>query len=248
MSDRFQPMTVDTMLSWILSEFDNRNSIFGIPSDLFFHPKEDDPFTMERYGKRLQTPIGVAAGPHSQLAQNIVAAWLCGARYIELKTIQTLDELEISKPCIDMENEGYNCEWSQELKLRQSLEEYLNAWIIIHVLMDKFKWGTANDSGVICNMSAGYNLKGLLNENVQDFFNLMENAHDLLSEKLERLESVYPRAKHLDIPSQISDNLTISTMHGCPPGEIERIGKYFIEERNYHTTIKLNPTLFGPDR
>ena len=33
-----------------------------------------------------------AAGPHTQLAVNIIAAWLCGARYIELKTIQTLDE------------------------------------------------------------------------------------------------------------------------------------------------------------
>jgi len=61
------------------------------------------------------------------LAQNIVAAWLCGARFIELKTIQTLDELEVSKPCIDMQDEGYNCEWSQELKIEQSFEQYLDA-------------------------------------------------------------------------------------------------------------------------
>ncbi|MFQ6610509.1 MAG: putative selenate reductase subunit YgfK, partial [Fidelibacterota bacterium] len=247
MSDRFQPMPVENMLTWILHEFENRNSIFGIHSNLFFHPKLDDLFTMERYGRRLQTPIGVAAGPHSQLAQNIVAAWLCGARYIELKTIQTLDELEISKPCIDMEDEGYNCEWSQELKLRQSFEEYLNAWIIIHILTDKFGWETSKDPSMIFNMSAGYDLKGILNDNVQDFFNLMENAHVQLSEKLERLETVYPHINQVDIPSQISDNLTISTMHGCPPDEIERIGRYFIKERNYHTTIKLNPTLLGQD-
>ncbi len=36
-------------------------------------------------------------------------------------------------------------------------------------------------------------------------------------------------------------------MHGCPPGEVEKIGRYFIEERGYHTTIKLNPTLLGPE-
>ena len=54
------------------------------------------------------------------LAQNIVAAWLCGARYIELKTVQTLDELDVPKPCIDMQDEGYNVEWSQELKVFQS--------------------------------------------------------------------------------------------------------------------------------
>jgi putative selenate reductase len=36
-------------------------------------------------------------------------------------------------------------------------------------------------------------------------------------------------------------------MHGCPPDEIERIGRYLIEERHLHTAIKLNPTLLGPE-
>ncbi|NQU68700.1 MAG: putative selenate reductase subunit YgfK [Candidatus Marinimicrobia bacterium] len=248
MSDRFQPMSIDRMLSWILNEYASRQSIFGIHTDLFFHPGNNDVFSMERYGKRLQTPIGVAAGPHSQLAQNIIAAWLCGARYIELKTIQTLDELEVSKPCIDMEDEGYNCEWSQELKLRESFDEYLNAWIIIHVLLDKFGWGASDDPGMIFNMSAGYNLQGIQTANVQNFLNLMENAGEVLDRKLDRLNNIYPEIRNLNIPSKISDNLTVSTMHGCPPDEIEKIGKYFMEQRKYHTTIKFNPTMLGPDR
>ena len=37
-------------------------------------------------------------------------------------------------------------------------------------------------------------------------------------------------------------------MHGCPPAEVEKIGRYFIEKRRLHTTIKLNPTLLGPQR
>ena len=41
----------------------------------------------------------------------------------------------------------------------------------------------------------------------------------------------------------MSDNITVSTMHGCPPDEVEKIGRYFVEERKLHTTIKLNPTL-----
>ena len=57
-----------------------------------------------------------------------------GARFIELKTIQTLDELEITKPCIDVEDEGYNVEWSQELKVFESFDEYLRAWVLIHAL------------------------------------------------------------------------------------------------------------------
>ncbi len=37
-------------------------------------------------------------------------------------------------------------------------------------------------------------------------------------------------------------------MHGCPPEEIEKIGLYLLNERKLHTTIKLNPTLLGPER
>ncbi|MCK7520857.1 MAG: hypothetical protein MZV64_25765 [Ignavibacteriales bacterium] len=72
------------------------------------------------------------------MAQNIVCSWLMGARYIELKTIQTLDEIDVPKPCIDMQDEGYNCEWSQELKISESFNEYLNGWILIHILNHKF--------------------------------------------------------------------------------------------------------------
>ncbi|NHZ87363.1 MAG: putative selenate reductase subunit YgfK, partial [Planctomycetia bacterium] len=203
---------------------------------------------MERYGQTLETPIGVAAGPHTQLAQNIVLAWLFGARYLELKTVQTLDEIEVTKPCIDMTDEGYNCEWSQELKLRQSFDEYLNAWIIIYILRDKFGWSKSENPGFIFNMSVGYDLKGILNANVQEYFALMSNCQSELSKKLESVSTIYPDVKNITIPSQITDNITLSTMHGCPPDEIEKIGKYLIEKRKLHTAIKLNPTLLGPEK
>src|SRR5664280_3320066 len=84
-----------------------------------FVPRPDHRFRRRQYGVELETPFGVAAGPHTQMAQNIVTAWLVGARLIELKTIQTLDELDVNKPCIDVADEGYNVEWSQELKVHE---------------------------------------------------------------------------------------------------------------------------------
>ena len=102
MSDKFYPASISSLYTLITKELESRNSIFGIPRELFFVPDPKDPFRMRRYGQLLETPIGVAAGPHTQMAQNIVAAWLCGARYMELKTVQTLDEIEVSKPCIDL--------------------------------------------------------------------------------------------------------------------------------------------------
>ena len=247
MNDRLYPVSIQHLIMWMLSELKS-DQLFGIQKDLFFTPDESDPFRMQRYGQMLETPIGVAAGPHTQLSQNIIAAWLCGARYMELKTVQTLDELEVSKPCIDMQDEGYNCEWSQELKLKQSLDEYLNAWIAIHVLKDHLGWNSDQGPGVIFNMSVGYDLDGIMKPNVQHFMDRMENSQDLLNEKLNFIESIYPNIKNLNIPARMTDNITLSTMHGCPPDEIERIATYLIKERKYHTAVKLNPTLLGPEQ
>lgn len=247
MSDKLYPIKIRHLLKWILEE-EKHGSIFDVTTDLFFQPKKSDVFRMNRYGQLMETPIGVAAGPHTQMSQNIVLSWLMGARYIELKTIQTLDELEVSKPCIDMQDEGYNCEWSQELRLHQSFSEYLNAWIIIHILKDKFGWGVNKNLGGIFNMSAGYDLAGIKNPNVQNFLDLMENSSTELDSRLDLISDIYPNVKNLNIPATLSDNLTLSTMHGCPPDEIEAIGTYLIEERGYHTTIKLNPTLLGPSQ
>ncbi len=246
MSDKLYPISLRKLLTWILEE-EKQGKLFGYYKELFFQPSNSDPFKMERYGQILETPIGVAAGPHTQLSHNIILAWLFGARYMELKTVQTLDEIEVAKPCIDMTDEGYNCEWSQELKIRQSFNEYLNAWIIIHLLQDKFGWDDSNGLGCIFNMSVGYDLKGIQNANVQEFFDLMDDCSELLNNKIESIAGLYPKIKDINIPNRITDNITLSTMHGCPPDEIEKIGKYLIEERNLHTAIKLNPTLLGPD-
>ena len=50
------------------------------------------------------------------------------------------------------------------------------------------------------------------------------------------------------MPARLSDTITLSTMHGCPPDEIEQISLYLIEERRLHTAVKCNPTLLGADR
>ena len=54
--------------------------------------------------------------------------------------------------------------------------------------------------------------------------------------------------RDVEIPACVSDTITLSTMHGCPPDEIEQISLYLLEERQLHTSVKCNPTLLGPDR
>jgi putative selenate reductase len=245
MPGKFHPISLNHLLRLILDEFASEKTIFGIPAELFYTPKANNPNSSVLFNHQLHNPVGIAAGPHSQMAQNIVAAWLMGARYIELKTIQTLDRIDVSKPCIDMQDEGYNCEWSQELNIGQSFNEYLNAWVIIHILNHKFGW--IKETGTIFNMSAGYNMQGIMENNVQWFLDKMISCEAELTEKINEIREIYPLAGETGIPSKISDSITLSTMHGCPADEIEDIAGYFLEKRNLHTLVKLNPTLLGPE-
>ncbi len=249
MSDYLMIQPFAVQLRRILKEYEATQSIFGIHKSLFYTPKADAPFAVpDVYGKHLATPIGPSAGPHTQLSQNIISAWLCGGRFIELKTVQILDELEIPRPCIDMEDEGYNVEWSQELKLEESAHEYVVAWALVHILPRLLGWEGVAPVGTIFDMSVGYNLEGIQSPRVQTFMRKMEDATEEVAQVKAILRRDFPQFADIEIPDQIANSITLSTMHGCPPDEIERIAEYLLTERRLHTIVKMNPTLLGKDR
>ena len=235
-------------LDRIAHEFATRNRIFDLPTARFWKPDPDVDLSFEFLGRPAATPVGPAAGPHSQLAQNIVLSWLGGARLFELKTIQIIDDLEIERPCIDMETIGFNTEWSQELKIEESIEEYVKAWMMIEMLRnwDPLRPHVGRDPGPhVFDMSVGYDLAGISNPKVEAFINAMKDA----SAEIDRLRSQIPESfgafREMTFPSQIADTVTLSTFHGCPPDEIEGITKYLMEHHELDVIVKLNPTLLG---
>ncbi len=243
MEKAFRPIPLELLARWVFGELDSRNTVLGVPKASFARP--DPRFASRLFGRDLAAPLGVAAGPHSQLAQNIVAAWLSGARFVELKTVQVLDELRVSRPCIDSADETFNCEWSQELKLEQSFDEYLKAWVLVHALAAKL---SLPSPGTLFAMSVGYELEGIRSERVQEFVASIRNAKDALPAAVDAVARAWPGVRDVEVPSSISDHVTLSTMHGCPPAEIEKIALYLLQELGVHTWVKLNPTLLGPDR
>jgi putative selenate reductase len=243
MEKALRPAPLELLARWIFGEIDSQDTVLGIPKPNLAIP--DRRVASRMFGRSLAAPLGVAAGPHTQLAQNIVASWLCGARFIELKTVQILDEIGVSRPCIDAADETYNCEWSQELKLEQSFDEYLNAWVLVHALAHRLG---LSDPGTLFAMSVGYDLAGIQSERVQRFLSSMRDASHALPAAIDAVAQVYPAVRDIEIPHRISDHITLSTMHGCPPVEIERIARYLLTDLGVHTWVKLNPTLLGPDR
>ena len=249
MSDRMHPIPFEALLDWVFGEWKAGNSIFGCKN--FYHPPEGagQPYM----GRMPETAVGPAAGPHTQLAQNIVSAYVCGARIFELKTVQVIDgeDLPVSKPCILAEDEGYNCEWSTELTVRQAQDEYIKAWFLLHVLAKEL--GLGRPDGFVFNMSVGYDLAGIQSPKIDGFLENMKDAsrteefrhcREVLTKRLGEFRHF--RAEDLEAVSPaVCSSVTVSTMHGCPPSETEKIAMHLLENKRLNLLLKCNPTLIG---
>lgn len=241
-------MSLGQLLSRIAHEWTTRNKIFDLPTARIWAPDPDVDLGFEFLGRPCASPIGPAAGPHSQLAQNIVLAWLGGSRLFELKTVQILDELEIQRPCIDMQTVGYNIEWSQELRIPQSLTEYVKASMLLEILA---KWEPLrahigpNPGPYVFDMSVGYDLAGISSPEVSAFIVGMKDATAEIAALRHEIPDEFAEFRDHEFSTRLADTLTLSTFHGCPPDEIESITKHLIDEHELDVIVKLNPTLLG---
>ena len=242
-----RPYPFGALVTRMFRELDEQQSIFDLPARKFYRgdPKRD--LSIAFQGHRPSTGLGPAAGPHTQMAQNIVLSFLAGCRVMELKTVQVMDELEIPRPCIDMETIGFNVEWSQELKLEQSLREYVAASMLIDMLVASGKLDLAPGyERVVYDMSVGYDLAGIKTDAVQAFISGMRDATAHVDQLRAEIPSEYGHLRDLDFRTELSDTLTLSTFHGCPPEEIEQIMAFLLDDLGLHAIVKLNPTLLGP--
>ncbi len=253
MNDRMTPIPFDKLIEWVFNELKNENSIFGVPAEKFYNKKNDDKLSMS--DRIIENPIGPAAGPHTQLAQNIITAYLSGARYFELKTVQILDgeDLPVSKPCILAKDEGYNVEWSTELTVPDAYNEYVKAYFMLSILSKELRLGRPD--GFAYNMSVGYDLQGIQSPKIDAF---IENLKDASKTPVWKECKDY-LLKHLDmfvsidapfvgeISPKVCSSITLSTLHGCPRQEIEKIAGYLMGVKKLNVFIKCNPTLLGYD-
>lgn len=241
------PVPFGRLVSRMFRELSRGSSIFDLPSRAFFRGVPGRDLSVAFHGHHAATPLGPAAGPHSQLAQNIVLSFLAGARVFELKTVQIIDNLHVPRPCIDASTVGYNVEWSQELSLPQSLEEYVKASMLIEILVASGVLGlSAADARVVFDMSVGYDLDGIRSDRVRAFIGGMKDATAVVERLRGQIPDEHARYRELPFTTRLSDTLTLSTFHGCPPDQIERIVDHLLREEALHCVVKLNPTLLGP--
>ena len=246
MSELMTPIPFRELMTWITTEYRRDGTVFGVHK-----PYKAGMKKLPIFGETIETPFGPAAGPNTQLAQNIIAGYFAGARFFELKTVQKMDGADlaacINRPCILAEDECYNCEWSTELYVQQAFEEYVKAWCALKIMAKVYGLGDPN--GFVFNMSVGYDLAGIQGEKIDTFLNGMVDASKtpIFQECIAVLKEFFPgESDYIDtITPHVSGSVTVSTLHGCPPDEIERIASYLLEKKHLHTFVKCNPTILG---
>ena len=243
------PVPLATLTTRLFRELAQRQSAFDLPARSFFLGDPARDLSVSIHGHRASSPLGPAAGPHTQLAQNIVLSWLAGCRVMELKTVQVKDDLVIPRPCIDMQTVGFNVEWSQELSLDRSLEEYVKASMLLEMLKASGALpALAPGFGdTVFDMSVGYDLAGIRSPRVQAFLSGLLDAGEVIERLRPQIPAEWKALRDLPFRRRISDTLTLSTFHGCPPEEIEGIAEHLLREAGLHVVVKLNPTLLGRD-
>ena len=241
------PVPFSRLLGRAHHEFARSRAIFDLPARRFYRPAGDLNLSVPFGGSVAANPIGPAAGPQTQLAQNIALCWLAGARIVELKTIQVVDEMRLSRPCIDMATVGYNTEWSQELTLEQSAREYVKASMLVELLEASGVIGGAPGPTVF-DLSVGYDLAGIRSGAVVGWLDTMRDASAIVEELRREIPAEFVRWRDRGFRTEISRSITLSTFHGTPAGEIERIGEFLVGELGFHLIVKLNPPMLGRER
>jgi putative selenate reductase len=242
------PIPFGALVTRMFRGLETRQAIFDLPVSAVVRPEPGLDWAVSFHGRRVATPFGPAAGPHTQLAQNIVLSWLAGGRILELKTVQVNDRIAVARPCIDMRTVGFNVEWSQELTLEQSLEEYVKASMLIEMLAASGRLELPPGfERFAFDLSVGYDFAGITSARVQAFIHGMRDARPTI----DRLRREIPAAwrEHADLPfvSRVASSVTLSTFHGCPPSEIARTAGFLLRDMRLATVVKLNPTLLGYD-
>jgi putative selenate reductase len=240
------PSPFRDLVTRMFLEPQKQQSIFDLPLKKCYRPDPTLDTSVKFHGQLAATPVGPAAGPQTQMAQNLVLSWLGGSRILELKTVQIDDQLVINRPCIDMTNVGYNIEFSQELRLHESIHEYVAGMMLIEMLKaSDLLEIPANKTATIYDFSLGYDLKGISSEAIRNFIASLRNAKPHIEKLRQEIPDRWKKYRDLPYPEEISRSITLSTFHNCPPNEIEKICHFLLTEIGMDVVVKMNPTMLG---
>ena len=96
------PVPFGVLITRLFRELEQKQSAFDLPRQRFVQGYRGRDLSVAIRPPPAPRPrSGPAAGPHTQMAQNIVLSWLAGGRVMKCKTVQVKDDIEVPRPCIE---------------------------------------------------------------------------------------------------------------------------------------------------
>ena len=230
-----------------------QNSVFGLPRAKWYQPAADDPdLAVNTLGGTAGNPAGPAAGPHTQLAQNMLLAYVAGGRILELKTVQAERVARSLRPYINIGAVGLCANWGAGLYIRDALHQYVAGAMLIELFRrdpDIAGAFTDNLSGaVICDVGVGYSLSGIRRDRVRGFLDSMRSASAIVEHLRAQIPREFTFARMHTYPIRIANHVTVSTHPDCSADEIEQIAELLIGQHDLDVYLKLNPAALGVER
>ena len=249
MSDVMRPMPFAQVMDWVMTEHRDRRA----PSSACVRPTSTRAAASPSLPRRSRPPSARPPAPTPSSRRTSSPPTSAGSRFFELKTVQIMDGEELStcvnKPCIVAEDECYNCEWSTELTVPAGLRRVRQGLVGLQAHGQRAT-ASGDPDGFVFNMSVGYNLEGIQSPKVDAYIEGMKDASgtDVWAE-CTRLGPRQPRPLPergrrpivKAVSPQVSNSVTESTLHGCPPDEIERIATYLITEKGAEHLHQVQP-------
>lgn len=161
-----QPLPMSRMVEHVARELEMTSTVFSVsPGYRGMGVGARLPFG------RLDLPLGTAPGPHGLLAQNLVCAYVAGARFLSLAPLgEALPALSVGSDgvCRRRERSG------GALSARQAAAEAVKASILIQLLCRELGLGDPGGMALVMCLDAGRAF--LAREDVQTYLDTLQNA------------------------------------------------------------------------
>lgn len=240
MSKQITPIPFRELMRWITTEYQQNGSVFGVAK-----PFQATPRKLPIFGEYIETPIGPAAGPHTQFAQNIVAAYFAGARFFELETVGT--EPVEGTALIDAEDECSHNGCPSSLPAEEAFAEYVKAWCACKIMAKVY--GLGDGEGFVFHMSVAGDSAALQSDVINTYLDHMADASGTaeFNDCLTVLKEFFPEeSAYIDtISPRISRSVTLAADVKASAEDIEQAAVYLMQEKKLHLFVKCAPVLLG---
>lgn len=203
-----------------------QGTLFELPRQAWYRPGPGGPdLTVDFLGARVGNPLGVAAGPRTQMAQNLLLSYVAGGRILEL---------------------------SREHGVTDALPEYVAGSMLIEVFRQQHELTGGQLDGlagaVVYNVRVGADLAGVRSDETRRFLDGMRAAGTVI----ERLRAEIPRqfgpARERGYPTRIAETVRVSLLPACSAEQIEKTAELLIAEHDFNVVVEVSPAMLGRER